>query len=183
MARRRKTTSSRSSPARGTSGTSSTSGTSGSSAQADRKLLALARAALRRSYSPYSGVQVGAALLGTDGRVFAACNVENAAYPLSVCAERNAIAVAISEGARRFLAIAIATNQPRAVMPCGGCRQVLHEFAPHLRVLVAAPRGEVLECGLDELLPDAFGPDVLEERAPASSRRAGKRRTRAPRIR
>ncbi len=165
MARRRKTTSSRS-----------------STAQADRELLAAARAALRRSYSPYSGVQVGAALLGSDGRVFAACNVENAAYPLSVCAERNAIAKAISEGTRRFTAIAIATNQPRAVMPCGGCRQVLHEFAPRLRVLVAAPRGEVLECGLDELLPDAFGPDVLEERAPASSRRSAKRRAKAARV-
>ena len=127
----------------------------------DRELLTRAREVSRRAHSPYSGLRVGAALLATDGRVFSACNVECASYPLTVCAERNAVAKAISEGAKRFDAIAIASSAGRPLMPCGACRQVLHEFAPRLRVLVAGPRGTVLECRLDELLPDAFGPGDL----------------------
>ncbi|MBK7642324.1 MAG: cytidine deaminase [Planctomycetes bacterium] len=128
----------------------------------DRDLLTRAREVSRRAHSPYSGVRIGAALRAADGRVFAACNVECASYPLSVCAERNAVAKAVSEGATRFRAIAISNAKGRPVMPCGACRQVLHEFAPKLRVLVEGPRGAVLECRLDELLPDAFGPADLE---------------------
>lgn len=157
MASRRTTTTSRSEDSRrGKTGRARTR-----TAVSDRELLTRAREVSRRAHSPYSRVRVGAVLLATDGRVFGACNVENASYPLSVCAERNAIAKAVSEGAKRFSTIAIATNLSRAVMPCGACRQVLHEFEPGLRVIVQGPHGVVLECRLDELLPDAFGPGDL----------------------
>jgi cytidine deaminase len=127
----------------------------------DRELQVAARAASRRAHSPYSGVRVGAALLASDGRVFTGCNVENASYGLTLCAERVAVAKAVSEGARRFTAIAIASNAARALMPCGACRQTLLEFAPRLRVLVVGPRGATSETTLDALLPDAFGPADL----------------------
>lgn len=121
----------------------------------------LARAALRHAHSPYSGVRVGAALLAADGRVFTGCNVENASYGLTICAERTAVARAVSEGARRFAAIAIASSTKEPLMPCGACRQTLQEFAPDLRVLVVGPRGVLLERNLGALLPHAFGPRDL----------------------
>jgi cytidine deaminase len=120
-----------------------------------------ARGALRHSHSPYSKIRVGAALLAADGQVFTGCNVENASYGLTLCAERVAIAKAVSEGVRRFRAIAIAASTKHALPPCGACRQSLLEFAPKLRVLLVGPRGVEREFGLDELLPEAFGPRDL----------------------
>ena len=99
----------------------------------DATLTSLARAAIdaaQRAYAPYSKFKVGAALLAEDGRVFTGCNVENASYGLTNCAERTAVLKAVSEGATRFKAIAIAGGAGNVAMPCGACRQVLAEFCP-----------------------------------------------------
>lgn len=124
----------------------------------DETLLALARDAMKRSYSPYSSYPVGAALLCTDGRIFQGCNVENASFGLSNCAERTAVFKAVSEGALSFEAIAIAAKTK--AWPCGACRQVLNEFSPHMRVLVTW-KGQVEEMNLSDLLPGSFGPDSM----------------------
>ncbi len=114
-----------------------------------------------RAYSPYSKICVGAALRAVDGRIFTGCNVENASYGLTLCAERSAIVKAVSEGAREFTTIAITTNRESALMPCGACRQVLLEFSPRLRVLVVGLSGKRRETTLDQLLPEAFKPTDL----------------------
>lgn len=126
----------------------------------DETLLALAREAMKRSYSPYSNYPVGAALLCADGRIFQGCNIENASFGLTNCAERTAMFKAVSEGALEFTAIAIASRQS-APWPCGACRQVLNEFAPGIRVLVTWDGGQD-EMNLDQLLPHGFGPKSLE---------------------
>lgn len=131
----------------------------GENTVSDDTLLALAREAMERSYSPYSHFAVGAALLCEDGRVFQGCNIENASYGMAMCAERTAVFKAVSEGERRFTAIAIASNGA-APWPCGACRQVLNEFAPHIRVLVTWG-DQSDEAPLDALLPHAFGPSDL----------------------
>ena len=125
----------------------------------DEKLLEMAVEMRRYSYVPYSHYAVGAALLGKDGRVFTGCNVENAAYGNTLCAERTALCKAVSEGAREFEAIAIASSGS-APFPCGACRQSLYEFAPELRVLVTWD-GNVRKTTLRELLPEGFGPASL----------------------
>lgn len=125
----------------------------------DETLLELAIQARKRSYSPYSNYAVGAALLCSDGRIFQGCNIENASFGLTNCAERTAIFKAISEGAQEFVAIAIAA-EGSAPWPCGACRQVLNEFAPDIRVLVTWD-GHVEEEPLSKLLPHGFGPKSL----------------------
>ena len=114
---------------------------------------------MKRSYSPYSHYPVGAALLCADGRVFQGCNIENASFGLTNCAERTAMFKAVSEGATEYTAIAIAATVS-APWPCGACRQVLNEFAPGIRVLVVWDGGED-EMSLNELLPHGFGPKDL----------------------
>ena len=104
---------------------------------------------------------MGAAVLDDGGRIFSAANMENASYPLSVCAERNAVARASFEGARRLEAVAVASSGDRIAWPCGGCRQVLHEFGPHMTVIVEGPDGEREVRRLSDLLPEAFGPSDL----------------------
>jgi|694.fasta_scaffold00591_42 cytidine deaminase len=126
-----------------------------------RELVAAARAVATQAYSPYSKVCVGAALLAEDGSLYIGCNVENASYGLTICAERAAVASAVAAGVRRFRAIAIATNQPRVVMPCGACRQVLMEFAPDLELFVAGPGRQFVTTTLADLLPAAFLPKHL----------------------
>ena len=125
----------------------------------DDALLALAIEARERSYSPYSGFAVGAALLCDNGRVFQGCNIENASFGLTNCAERTAVFKAVSEGERNFTAIAIA-SAGTAPWPCGACRQVLNEFAPGIRVLVTWD-GQRDEAPLQQLLPHGFGPNEL----------------------
>ena len=132
----------------------------GTASVSDETLLALARKAMERSYSPYSNYAVGAALLCADGRVFQGCNIENASFGLTNCAERTAMFKAISEGAQEFTTIAIAASGS-APWPCGACRQVLNEFAPGIRVIVTWD-GNVDEMSLDQLLPHGFGPKSLE---------------------
>jgi cytidine deaminase len=116
-------------------------------------LIAQAQAARERAYAPYSNFAVGAALLARDGRVFTGCNVENASYGLTVCAERVAICKAVSEGCRDFAAIAVVTAT--GATPCGACRQVLVEFGVD-QIIVARSDGSYATFTLDELVPQAF---------------------------
>lgn len=122
-------------------------------------LVAAAREARQRAYAPYSHYQVGSALLTEDGVIFTGCNVENASYPASICAERVAIAKAISEGHRAFRAIAVVTSN--GATPCGICRQVMNEFAPTMLVIVADAERIIGERTVAEFLPDGFGPEHL----------------------
>jgi cytidine deaminase len=134
------------------------------------RLLRAASRARARAYAPYSGFAVGAAVLA-GGRVFAACNVENSAYPLSACAERNAVAMAVSAGERRIDAVAVVGGAGRPAAPCGGCRQVLAEFCgPGAEVIFAAATGESVRTTFAKLLPRAFGPANLITSAAAESR-------------
>ena len=126
----------------------------------DQMLLSKAKEALGVSYSPYSHYPVGAALRSTDGRIFTGCNIENASFGLTNCAERTAVFQAVSEGVCTFDVIAIAAKTK--AWPCGACRQVLNEFAPKLRILVTW-EDKVEEKTLDELLPEGFGPDSMNE--------------------
>ena len=133
-------------------------------AVSDETLLGLAREAMARSYSPYSGFAVGAALLCADGRIYQGCNIENASFGLTNCAERTALFKAVSEGAREFTAVAIAAEKS-APWPCGACRQVLNEFAPGIRVLVTWGDGLRDELPLSALLPHGFGTKELSGQA------------------
>jgi len=128
----------------------------------EHALLAAARAARLQAYAPYSGYAVGAAVLTDDGRVFGGCNVENALYGATVCAERVAVTTAVAAGARRLALVAVVT--PGGGTPCGFCRQVLAEFGPpELPILVAAadPALPVRRFTLAQLLPEAWGPEDL----------------------
>ncbi len=119
------------------------------------ELARVATLAQAAAYAPYSGYAVGAAVLGADGRVFTGCNVENAAYGSTVCAERVAVWTAVAAGARGLIALAVVT--PNGGTPCGACRQVLAEFgAPDLVIAVAAPGGAITRYTLGELLPHAW---------------------------
>lgn len=124
---------------------------------ADQELVQLAIEVREKAYAPYSNYLVGAALRAVDGRVFTGCNVENAAYPSTLCAERTALVKAVSEGAREFESVAVVATGK--VCPCGGCLQMLFEFAPRLRMVMAEPTGQVsLVAPLDHFLPHGFGP-------------------------
>ncbi|MBN1259725.1 MAG: cytidine deaminase [Anaerolineae bacterium] len=119
------------------------------------QLINLATQAREVAYAPYSGYRVGAAVLTEDGRIFTAGNVENAVYPLTICAERVAIAKAVSEGATRIRAVAVVTANGGA--PCGSCRQVMREFGEgNTLVFIAQPDGAYRERTLDALLPESF---------------------------
>ncbi len=119
-------------------------------------LVSAARDAATRSYSPYSKYAVGAALLAEDGRIFSGCNVENAAYGDTICAERAAVVKAVSEGRRRFTRIAIYGEGQGYCMPCGSCRQVLSEFSPEMEVLCAKAGGSYVSYPLTRLMPYTF---------------------------
>ena len=129
-----------------------------------KALMAEAVKARRRAYAPYSRFPVGAALLARDGRVFHGCNVENVSFGLTICAERNAVWQAISQGATEFAAIAVTARDGRGAPPCGSCRQVLHEFAPNAWVYWRDARGRMLKRRLAELLPSAFRMEELRGR-------------------
>jgi len=110
----------------------------------------------KMAYAPYSNFRVGAALECSDGTVFTGCNIENAAYGPTNCAERTAVFKAVSEGYRSFVRIAIAGETERFCAPCGVCRQVLQEFAPDLEVILVNSKGETMELTLHKLLPFSF---------------------------
>lgn len=119
-------------------------------------LMKEAERARRKAYAPYSNFPVGSALLARDGTIVLGCNVENASYGLTVCAERNAVFQAVVRGIDDFVAIAVTAREGKGAPPCGACRQVLHEFAPQLRVIWRNGRGDLVEESLDQLLPHAF---------------------------
>lgn len=113
----------------------------------------------QRSYSPYSKFRVGAALLGRSGTVYLGTNVENVSFGLAICAERSAVARAVSDGEQDFVAIAICADGPQPTAPCGACRQVLLEFGPQMQVILAGEdglAGETRELTVADLLPHAF---------------------------
>ena len=118
------------------------------------ELVAQASQVRERAYAPYSGYKVGAALLARSGRVYTGCNVENAVYPLSTCAERVAVVKAVSEGEREFVTLAVSTRNGGA--PCGACRQTLREFGDDIVVLIADATGAYRETTVAELLPGSF---------------------------
>jgi cytidine deaminase len=120
-----------------------------------------AREARDRAYAPYSGFQVGAAIVA-GGRIFTGENVENASYPVSVCAERNAVARMIDEGERTIDAVAVVTGAGEPTPPCGACRQVLWEFGREALVVAETTSGRRAMWALEDLLPDAFGPEDLD---------------------
>lgn len=124
------------------------------------RLIELAQEARKKAYAPYSNYQVGAALVTPTGTFFTGCNVENAAYPTGLCAERVAIFKAVSEGERKFTALAVVTRNGGT--PCGSCRQVMAEFGLETIVLIADSEGGLRqEATVGELLPGAFGPSDL----------------------
>lgn len=122
----------------------------------DRELIKIAVKAAEAAYAPYSKFAVGAALECSDGTVYYGCNVENAAFGCTTCAERTAVFKAVSEGRRKFGRIAIYANSAEYCMPCGTCRQVLNEFAPDIEVLSVRGDGRYVSYSLRELLPRGF---------------------------
>ena len=122
----------------------------------DRELINIAVEASEKAYAPYSKFAVGAALECDDGTVFTGCNIENAAYGCTNCAERTAVFKAVSEGKREFRRIAIFADTEEYCMPCGTCRQVLNEFAPTIEVLSVRRDGRYVSYSLKELLPKSF---------------------------
>lgn len=124
------------------------------------ELIAQAHEARRWAYAPYSHYAVGAALLATSGKIYRGVNVENAVYPLTLCAERSALVSAVTEGEREFVALAVATENGGS--PCGACRQMLAEFGLEVQVLIVNGQGEVVRRStLRDLLPDDFGAQNL----------------------
>ncbi|MBI1850427.1 MAG: cytidine deaminase [Planctomycetes bacterium] len=119
-------------------------------------LVVRARAARQRAYAPYSKYLVGAALLGVDGVIYEGCNVENASYGGTICAERTAVVRAVASGCREFRAIAITTSSPKPAPPCGFCLQVMSEFASDLPIILSAPKGAWKLTSIRKLLPMAF---------------------------
>ncbi len=124
------------------------------------RLVEAAQGARAAAYAPYSHFAVGAALLAADGTIYTGCNVENASFGLTICAERNAIAHAVAQGARQFPAIAVVTEN--GVTPCGACRQVLAEFNREMLVILANTAGQRRAYRLPELLPAACVPEQLK---------------------
>ena len=125
-----------------------------------QQLIAAAALAYERAYAPYSNYRVGAAVLTDDRLIFTGCNVENAVYPLCLCAERVAITKAVSEGARHIIAVAVVTANGGT--PCGSCRQVMREFStPDMLIFIANVRGEYQTWTLAQLLPESFSAEDL----------------------
>src|SRR5690606_443451 len=130
----------------------------------DAALFAAAEAVRKNAYAPYSNFQVGAAILADDGKIYAGCNVENAAFPVGNCAEPSAIAAMLAGGGKRIKRIYVTGPGKLPVTPCGGCRQRIREFAdPDVEVISHGVEGTPLVQTLDQLLPHSFGPEYLEE--------------------
>ena len=129
----------------------------------DQELVELAFTMLERSYVPHSHFPVGAALECADGTIFTGCNVENAAFGSTICAERTALVKAVSEGHRDDLVrLAVVGNSTEPCWPCGACRQMLYEFAPDLTLLGAGQDHSFVKLTLRELLPHGFGPKSMD---------------------
>lgn len=126
------------------------------------ELIQRAREAMANAYAPYSKFHVGAAIEAEDGRIFVGCNVENASYGLTICAERMAVGAAVVAGARKFRRLAVTTAVEPPASPCGACRQLLMEFGPDMEILGVGPRSE-RRWTLRQLLPDAFNRESLKQ--------------------
>jgi cytidine deaminase len=126
-----------------------------------QELIRVALEARKKAYAPYSKYQVGAALLGKSGRIFSGCNVENASFGATICAERTAAVKAVSEGETAFIALAVATDGKEPGAPCGICRQFLAEFGVDLIMILINLDGKKIETTLDQYLPGAFVPASL----------------------
>jgi cytidine deaminase len=124
-------------------------------------LIAAALAARENAFAPFSKFKVGAAMEDADGEIHTGCNVENATYGLTVCAERVAVLKAISEGARQFRRIAIAADTEVLTPPCGACRQILWEFCGDIEIVLVNPRGKIETCRLKEIFPRPFDASYL----------------------
>ena len=124
-------------------------------------LIAAALAAREHAFAPYSKFQVGAAIEDADGRIHTGCNVENATYGLTVCAERVAVFKAISEGARQFRRVAVAADTETLTPPCGACRQILWEFCGDVEIVLVNPRGKTETYQLKDLFPKPFDASYL----------------------
>lgn len=126
------------------------------------ELIDAARRAMERAHAPYSRFHVGAAILTDTGEIVTGCNVENASYGLTICAERTAMTRSVVQGSGRPVAVAVATRTPTPTPPCGACRQFLYEFNPDMVVLCCAESGDPTETTLRELLPGAFDTGQLD---------------------
>ena len=124
-------------------------------------LIAAALAAREKAFAPYSKFKVGAAIEDMDGRIHSGCNVENATYGLTMCAERVAVFKAISEGVRKFRRVAIAADTEALTPPCGACRQILWEFCGDVEIVLVNPRGKTETCRLKDLFPKPFDVSYL----------------------
>lgn len=122
----------------------------------DSELIECARQAQQNAYAPYSKFQVGAALLSKDDKIYPGCNIENASFGATNCAERTAVFTAVCDGAREFKKIVIIANSEDPVMPCGICRQVLFEFAPNLEIISVGTKGSSIRTNLSEIFPKGF---------------------------
>ena len=129
--------------------------------EAEKALIAAAFAAAEQAYAPYSDYPVGAALLFADGAVITGCNIENASYGLTLCAERVAIFKAVSEGERRFRRLAVVADTRRLTPPCGACRQIIWEFCGDIEVILANPKGKTTVRRMRRLLPQPFDASLL----------------------
>ncbi|AQS59896.1 cytidine deaminase [Desulforamulus ferrireducens] len=127
------------------------------------KLIEIAKEAREKAYVPYSKFKVGAALLTKDGKIFTGCNVENASYGLTCCAERTAIFKAVSEGYSNFAALAVVADVPTLCSPCGACRQVIAEFGGDIKVYMANLKGQYATTTVEELLPGFFKARDMEK--------------------
>jgi len=127
-------------------------------------LIDKAQQAKKNSFSPYSKLRVGAAIISTSGKIFTGCNIENSSYSLTVCAERTAIFKAISEGYRDFAAIAIVSDLKEPVPPCGACRQVLLDLAGNVDLFLSGTNGKTKRLKLAELLPMPFDQSFLNHK-------------------
>ncbi|MDI6854084.1 MAG: cytidine deaminase [Deltaproteobacteria bacterium] len=125
------------------------------------KMIKRAKSISKAAYAPYSKFPVGATVLTADGRMFDGCNVENASFGLTSCAERNAVSHMISQGRQQIVAVVIYTPTPKPASPCGACRQVINEFGPEALILSVCDGPDILKKKLSELLPEPFGPKNL----------------------